>query len=453
MLSFWREWFVRGGRLELIERIRRHWNDPGSHDRRIATGFMWVAFFVFVGKLAGAAKEMAIAWRYGVSETVDAYVFVFNLVTWPVSLWFGVLTVVLVPLVVGLRHEGPEQLKRFRGELLTLNLLLGVGALSLAYVALPWLLRSDWAGLSSGVETAALGMVGPLSWLLPLGATISLWSAWTMACGKHRNTLLEALPAVAILIAVLLPNGWISEPLVWGTLVGYVMHVVGLGAPLSRSGEMSAPLLGFASPAWSIFWRGVKLMVLGQALMSLTAVIDQFFAAHLGTGAIATLNYANRIMALILGLGAVAISRATLPVFSEAVANGHVRRLAFRWAQWMFLGGLGVLAFLQPLAHWVVKLLFERGAFTEVNTAQVAEVLQLFLLQVPFYFSGLVMVSALSSKKDYIALTLSGIIGVLIRPLANALLIPRMGIDGIAVSAAVGYVATSAYMVARLRSQ
>jgi hypothetical protein len=46
------------------------------------------------GKLAGAAKEMAIAWRYGVSDTVDAYVFVFNLATWPVSLWFGVLTVV-----------------------------------------------------------------------------------------------------------------------------------------------------------------------------------------------------------------------------------------------------------------------------------------------------------------------------------------------------------------------
>src|SRR5262245_15868394 len=137
MLSLWREWFVRGARFGFIERIRRHWNNPASHDRRIATGFLWVASFVFVGKLAGAAKEMAIAWRYGVSETVDAYVFVFNLVTWPVSLWFGVLTVVLVPLVIRERHESPERLKRFRAELLTLNLLLGLGALCLAYVALP----------------------------------------------------------------------------------------------------------------------------------------------------------------------------------------------------------------------------------------------------------------------------------------------------------------------------
>ena len=194
-------------------------------------------------------------------------------------------------------------------------------------------------------------------------------------------------------------------------------------------------------------------MVLGQALMSLTAVIDQFFAAHLESGSIATLNYANRIMALVLGIGAVAISRATLPVFSEAIASGQVHRLAWRWAKWMFLCGLIVPAVLWPLADWVVKLLFQRGAFSEANTAQVAELLQLFLLQVPFYFFGLVMVSALSSRKDYFALTLSGIIGVLIRPLVNAVLVPRIGIEGVAVSAAVGYMATSLFMALRLRTQ
>ena len=231
------------------------------------------------------------------------------------------------------------------------------------------------------------------------------------------------------------------------------MHVVGLAWPLSRSGEMSAPIVGFGTPSWTIFWHGMRVLVIGYALMSLTTVIDQFFAAHLETGAIATLGYANRILALVLGMGTLAISRATLPVFSEAVAHGKIHRLASRWATWMFLGGVGVLAILWPLAHWVVKLIFERGAFTEANTGQVAEMLQLFLLQVPFYFYGLVLVSALTSRKEYFAVTVSGIIGVLCRPLANAILVPRMGIEGIAVSAAIGYAATSAYMAFRMRNR
>lgn len=49
----------------------------------------WVALFVLLGSFARAAKEMAIAYRYGVSAEVDAYLFVFNLVSWPVGVACG----------------------------------------------------------------------------------------------------------------------------------------------------------------------------------------------------------------------------------------------------------------------------------------------------------------------------------------------------------------------------
>ena len=90
-------------------------------------------------------------------------------------------------------------------------------------------------------------------------------------------------------------------------------------------------------------------MLAGQALMSFVGIIDQFFAAHLGTGAIATLSYANRILALILGLGATAVGRATLPIFSKAEAQGsaHGRRLASHWVRLLFL--LGVIAMILAL--------------------------------------------------------------------------------------------------------
>ena len=81
----------------LFGRAHNQLSNPASEHRRIAVGFFWVSLFVFVGKLAGAAKEMAIAWRYGVSAHVDAYVLVLNLVTWPVSIWFNILSIALVP--------------------------------------------------------------------------------------------------------------------------------------------------------------------------------------------------------------------------------------------------------------------------------------------------------------------------------------------------------------------
>jgi putative peptidoglycan lipid II flippase len=438
----------------VLERIQRHWADPSSYDRRIALGFFWVSFFVFVSKLAGAAKEMTIAWRYGVSDTVDAYVFIFNLLNWPITVWLAILTVVLVPLVIRMRHEEPQQLRRFGGELLTVTLLVGICLLVLARGLMPMLLRSRWVGLPAPAVAQALDMIGWMVWMTPLGLVVSLFSAWTMACGRHRNTLLEAMPALTILVALIAPRGWLVEPLALGTVAGYALQAVGLVWPLARAGEVSIPKARLQSSAWRGLWEGVRLIGLGQAFMSLTTVVDQFFAAHLGSGAIATLNYGNRIMALVLGLGAVAISRATLPIFSEATAKDvSVKRLAFRWATWMLVGGVAVVLLLSVLAPWLVRHLFQRGAFTSADTVQVAGLLRLLVIQVPVYFFGLVMVSALSSQRDYTGLTLSCVIAVVVKPLATALLIPRFQVGGVAMSSAIVYLSTAVFMGVRLRNR
>ena len=97
--------------------------NPNSYNWRIAKSFLLVSFFVLVGKLAVAAKEMVIAWKYGVSETVDAYVLVFYLLNWPIVVWFSILTVALVPLVARLRVNSPQEIQQFRNEVFGFSLI------------------------------------------------------------------------------------------------------------------------------------------------------------------------------------------------------------------------------------------------------------------------------------------------------------------------------------------
>jgi len=422
-------------------RIRRHLADPDSNHRRIVTGFLWVSIFMLIGKLAGAAKEMAIAWRYGLGATVDAYVFIFNLVNWPVSVSFSILTVVLVPLAVKLRSDSPENLSRFRSELLAFTLLLGACLGLLAWFGLPLLLDLGWVELSGEAMQQALVMARPLSLMLPLGLIIGLFSAWMMACGHYRNTLLEAMPALVILIALLLPPDWLSDPLVWGTVAGFSLQLVGLGWLLRRAGELQAPRLGFHSPAWQGFLGSIGIMSVGQLLTSFSSIIDQFFAANLGVGALSSLSYANRIMALVLSMGAVAISRATLPVFSRAYTQSgvDVTALALRWTRWMFTAGLVVVALGGIAAAVIVELLFERGAFTHANAQSVTTLLRYALIQTPFYFAGLVMVSALAAAKRYFMIALSGVMNLLFKLLFAYFLVKSFHLVGLLLSTAAMY--------------
>jgi len=437
----------------ITKRIRQHLADPQSQHRKIAQGFLWVSLFVLLGKLAGAAKEITIAWRYGVSETVDAYVFVFSLVSWPVSIWFSVLTVVLLPLAARLRSDNPSELPRFRAELLGLTLLLGLGLGLLVWIALPALLRSSWLNFSDRALTDALSMAGGLAFLVPLGFMISLFSAWLLAAGRHRNTLFEAIPAFILMMFLLVPPGLVPEPLLWGTVAGFAFHMAALAIPVYRYGELMLPAFTQRSPAWRGFWGSISIMALGQVLMSVTNLIDQFFAASLEPGALSVLSYANRMLALVLGLGATAVGRATLPVFSEAQMQGaaYTNRLAMHWAALMF--GLGVIGLFAGwiVAPWAVALLFERGAFTQKDTQAVAEIFQVCLFQLPFYFPALVLVSALAVQKRYAWITFTAAINVIIKMGVMYILVDILGLKGLLISTAIMYMTSTLILFAILK--
>lgn len=441
---------------QTVERVRRHLANPDSHHRKIVTGFAWVSLFVLGSKLAGAAKEMAIAWRYGVSETVDAYVLVFNLLNWPVGVWLSVLGLVLVPLVARLRQGNRRELSGFNAELLGMTL---VGALvigGVGYVVLRFVLDANALGLSASAQRAALEMSAPLSLLLPIGLVISLLSSWVMGYGKHVNTFLEGLPAMLLFVVLLLPESWVPRPLVWGSIGGVLLHLVCLALLLRGMDRLPAPTLSFRSTAWTQFWSGIGVIGIGQALMSVTIIVDQMFAARLGTGAIATFNYAIRIVALVLALGATAIGRATLPIFADIVASergAELRGLAVRWATWMFGAGVIAAAIGWWLAPLVVRILFERGAFTPDDTSSVAEVFRYALTQLPFYFANTVLVSLLAARGGYRTIALMAGANLVVKVIGILLLMPMMGINAIALSATLMYAVTLLFFARTISSE
>lgn len=405
--------------------------------------------FVLLAKLAGAAMNMAVAWRYGVSETVDVYNFLTTIIYWPIAIWFNVLSAVLIPTIAKARVGASQSLRRFQQEILGVNILVGIVLGLLLHALLPTLLTAPWSGLSGHALTEALHMSGPLALVLPMGLIASLASVWLLAFGYHRNTLCEGIPALTLTMTLLLPANLFHSPLVWGTVSGVGLQLLCLLWPLRRIEQLGPPLLGFQSPLWADFKYGVGLALLSNCIMSATTVIDQPFAAHLGPGSIATLSYASRLMSLCTSLTALAISRSTLPIFSELVsrnANAAIRSAGLYWSRLLLVGGAVVAGVMWVLAPYIVAILFQRGQFTAQNTVEIAAVFRYLLVQLPFYGCGLVFVAILTSQKRYVELLISSALALAIKLIGNSLLIPELGILGIPLSTALMYLATCLFM-------
>jgi peptidoglycan biosynthesis protein MviN/MurJ (putative lipid II flippase) len=273
---------------------------------------------------------------------------------------------------------------------------------------------------------------------------IGIYATRLMARERQVNTLLESLPAAIILVFILLwPPGIDIAPLLWGTLIGIAAQAVWLARLARRAdGESAAPRFSWRSPHWRELRGAAVVMAAGQFVMSFITPLDQYNAALLGDSAIATLGYANRVIALLLGLGAMAIGRAALPVMADLAAAGQTaraHRIAMQWAVLMLAGGTLVAAVGWALAPWAIKLLFERGAFIAHDTEVVARVFRWGLVQVPFYFTALVFVQLLASRSRFDAIAFFAASNLAVKFVLNFALSVRMGIAGIALATGLMY--------------
>jgi len=419
--------------------VRARFSSLGADHRLILAGMARVIFFVAIGRLAGAAKEIALAYRFGIGELTDAYVTLMTFVLWPVALWLTVVTATIVPLEA--RTSDALAISKFRSELTAGALILGI-LLALAAIGLMMLSGPACApGISIAYPPAMLAMISVGVLLIPLGLMIGLWSTWTMGSGRHTNTLLEGVPALVVAVVVITMPELGASGLVWATVAGFVAHLLLLGIPLIMRGELPAPSVRFESVLWRPFFSGFGLLLAGQALMASVVLIDQSIAVGLGSGAPSTLSYSNRVLAFVMGLGALAVTRATLPVFAKAAERdpSALFRVAGKWAFAMLICGLAAAALSAWLAEPVVSLLFERGAFTHDDKVRVAALFRASLPQMPLFLAGLVLASVASSRGRYGLIFVACASALASKIAANALLVPHWGLVGLVLGWTVMY--------------
>ena len=429
-----------------------------SDHRRIAQGAARVAFFLLLGKAAGALKEMAVAYRYGVSSVVDAYQFTMTMANWlPVTI-VGVLSVVLIPVLVRTRYEDARIRVRFLGELQAWVIGLGVVLGVLTYAVWPYVLQVAGKGLPPDVQSMSSQLTLAFAPAALLTLVTGISAARLRAHERHINTLLDSVPAVVILIWVMLAaTAHDVGPLLWGTLVGYAIQCAWLLWLASRvDGTWGRPTPGLSSPHWPDLVKAAGVMLLGQVAMSFVGPIDQYTAANLGANANATLGYASRLLSLVLGIGAASVGRAALPVLADIQGRGdvaHARSTALKWSGLMLLAGAMVTLAGWFLAPWGVSLLFQRGAFTAENTQTVAHVLRWGLLQLPFYFGVLILVQLLASQNRYRIMAVIAIANFALKAVMNYVLAPTMGVAGIMLATSVMYALSyTCYVVVALRA-
>lgn len=420
---------------QLFKRVRG--TELSGDHRRIAIGVAWASLFLVVGKLAaGGAKEIALAYRFGASSLVDAYQLGFIIATWiPVTL-ASVLPMIFVPAISRLRTQSHEKCALFHREILGTSLLIG-GLLCVCSVAVFVPIQSfpslkSLSGISEFSTRFSVGFA-VLPALILVGA---VFGSRLTAQARHWSLLLDGIPAVSVFIGlIILPSSDAVALLILATVFGFAIQTL-LLAVLAKSydNQPITPRLSWQSDEWKHISKSYGVMIGGNLVMSLVVPLDQYTAASMGDSSIAILSYSTRILGLIFGIGAMTISRAVLPVLADAIARGEkdsAVRIARQWSFAMIACGTCVAMASWPLAPLIIRIVFEHGAFSATDTMAVTEVFRFGLLQIPFYFGGLIIVQLLASQSRYRWIAFVAIGNFIVKLLLNSYLAKIFGLGGI----------------------
>ena len=230
-------------------------------------------------------------------------------------------------------------------------------------------------------------------------------------------------------------------------VLGVALQIVGLGWMLRARGMRLAPRWHGWDPNLRRVIGQYAPMLGGALLMGSTDLVDQSMAAMLPAGSVSALNYARKIVNLFVVLGAIPLGTAALPYFSQMVASrdwAGCRRTLKVYTRSILLVTVPITLGLVVFSPLLIKIVFQRGAFTAADTSVVSRVQACLSLQIPFYILVSLGVRFVSALKRNSVLVAIAAVNMVLNAVLNYILMKYAGVAGIALSTSFVYLVSCA---------
>jgi putative peptidoglycan lipid II flippase len=390
-------------------------DEPADQDtgHALAGHASLISGLTMVSRVTGLLRDATLAAIFGVSTIADAF-FIGFLVPNLFRRLFGegALAAAFVPRYAELRQSDPERARRFAGLSLAALMAL-LAAITLVGEAILWALLSAGGWSPAGSLTLKLTM-----WMLPYMPVVCGLALIGGMLQVHRRfgppAAAPILLNLMVVAAALGASGYVAEGLslsqiatvtaaavllagivqfvwqwiaLWG-VTSLAFGTAGVGAPMKRMIKAMGPLLlGLAVFQINVALDSLIALAFSSSQPGATLTLFGSTVAYpMQSGAVASLQWAQRLYQFPLGVFGIAIATAIFPALADAAARrneqggtdsrddqlARILRQGLRLTMFIALPAtVGLLLVRLPL----VRVIYEHGAFTLADSQRVAWIL------------------------------------------------------------------------------
>lgn len=224
-----------------------------------------------------------------------------------------------------------------------------------------------------------------------------------------------------------------------GVLLGGVLQVLIQVPPLLKAG-MRFNENKLYHPTVKRIGKLLAPRTIGAGIYQINVIVTQIlasFANIAGAGAVAVLWYSNRVMQLPLAIVASAVAQASLPTMSMHVTQNQPHKLketiVFLMRITVFIllpATVGLIVLNRP----IIKILFERGAFSQMSTALTGDALICYAVGLASCGIIKILTNAYYSMHDTVTPVKLSVLSLAINIFMNIVLMHPMKASGLALA-------------------
>ncbi|EAR51431.1 putative virulence factor, MviN [Oceanicola granulosus HTCC2516] len=356
---------------------------------KLIAGFLTVGVWTLLSRVLGFVRDILIAASLGAGPVAEAFLIAFSLPNMFRRFFAeGAFNMAFVPLF-SKKLEEPDEAREFARDAFTGLATVLVVFTVIAVAAMPWLvlaMASGFLGDERYPLTVIYGRIAfPYILFISLAALLSgvLNSTGRFVAAAAAPVLLNVMFISALFLGESL--GWpVGDTLIWTVPLAGLAQLALVWIAASRAGFR----LTFRRPRLTPDLRRLAIIagpaMLAGGVVQVNLLVGRQVASFFD-GAIAWLNYADRLYQLPLGVVGIAVGVVLLPELSRRLAAGDEQggRESFnRACEFSLAMTVPAAVALMAIPVPLVSVLFERGAFDSDDTYATA-------LAVAIYGAGL----------------------------------------------------------------
>jgi putative peptidoglycan lipid II flippase len=398
-----------------------------------------VSFLTGIVYVFHGLKDIYCASIFGTSDIFESFILAYSIPAFIINLLAGSISSAFIPVYLDVKSKTDDMSASglFNNFLISVLLMLIILSAPL-YFGGNYFIHFIASSYPPDKLNSAIKFYNFLLVLISLQVLIQLFSALLNASNRFiLSAITPLIPSIIIILLLFIANKILNiYAIIYGLILGGIIQLIFLIYRAYKKNIFSLKNFAF-HPKFLHIWKNYAPLLAGSFFASGTITVDQVMAATLPAKSLAALTYGDRIVSAVTTLLITGLGTVILPVFSRLIAMdemANLKKTLWFYVKLTMLAGALISVFFIFFSDEIVRLFWERGAFTVNDTALVSKIQLIYSLKIPFVLAIIIIARAMSALGFNHYITIIATINMCANIILNYILMKFFDVAGIAAS-------------------